>query len=98
MVSLHGNIDSYDMMTGYAAASYPLKGLGGSTQLQCLPYRPTWNSNTASTPLGRTILTAAEFSLGKLYGKIWIILSLYHGKSRLQPQVGSSLLHLIMVD
>ena len=52
-----------------AAASYPLKSLGGSTQLQCLPYRPTWNSNTASTPLGRTLLTAAKFSLGKLYGK-----------------------------
>ena len=47
-------------LTGYDAASYPLKSLGGSTQLQCLPYRPTWNSNTASTPLGRTLLIATH--------------------------------------
>ena len=50
---------------GYAATSYPLKGLGGSTQLECLPYEPTWLSNKASTPLNRTLLTAAKYTLGE---------------------------------
>ena len=49
---------------GYAAAAYPLKGYGGSTELQCLPLTPEWHNNKATSPAAKTLLAAVKFSTG----------------------------------
>ena len=51
-------------IAGYAAAAYPLKGYGGSTELQCLPLTPEWHNNKATSPAAKTLLAAVKFSTG----------------------------------
>lgn len=54
---------------GYVASAYNQIGYGGSTSLECLPSNPTLNANKASTPAGRTLLTAVKYSLGEIEKK-----------------------------
>ena len=49
---------------GYASAAYPWYGMGGSSELECLPTAPTWTNNAQTNTDSSTKMFPAKFFLG----------------------------------